>query len=126
SYKGDLRYNLNSNISGIPEEIGIQSTSRTKLEPYQQVANHILSFDNSFYFENSSLDVKLGYLFNNRKEFEDAHHDHHHHEEETEDEHEEHEEHEHEAHEGEPALEMHLETINYDVKYHFPARGKFE
>ena len=127
SYKGDLRYNLNSNISGIPEEIGIQSTSRTKLEPYQQVANHILSFDNSFYFENSSLDVKLGYLFNNRKEFEDAHHDHHHHhEEETEDEHEEHEEHEHEGHEGEPALEMHLETINYDVKYHFPARGKFE
>ncbi|SOC80217.1 iron complex outermembrane recepter protein [Salinimicrobium sediminis] len=116
SYKGDLRYNLNSNTSGIPEEIGLQSTSRTKLEPYQQVANHILSFDNSFYFEESSLDVKLGYLFNNRKEFEEAHH-----EEETGEEHEEHENEE----EG-PALEMHLSTLNYDVKYHFPDRGKFE
>lgn len=117
SYKGDLRYNLNSNIAGIPEEIGLQNTSRTKLEPYQQVANHILSFDNSFYFKESSLDVKVGYLFNNRKEFEDAH------EEETE---EEHEEHEDEVIEGEPALEMHLETLNYDLKYHFPDRGKFE
>lgn len=117
NYKGDLRYNLNSSFAGIPEEIGIQSTSKSKMLPYQQVDNHILSLDNSFYFDDSSLDVKLGYLFNNRKEFEEAHE-----EEETEEEHEEHEEHA----EGEPALEMHLETINYDVKYHFPVRGKFE
>ena len=116
SYKGDLRYNFNSNTAGIPEEIGLQSTSRTKLEPYQQVDNHILSLDNSFYFEDSSLDVKLGYLFNDRREFEEGHHD-----EETEEEHEE-----HEAEEGEPALEMHLNTLNYDLKYHFPDRGKFE
>ncbi|UZH55137.1 TonB-dependent receptor [Salinimicrobium tongyeongense] len=126
NYKGDLRYNLNSSRSGIPEEIGVQSTSKSKMLPYQQVDNHILSLDNSFYFNESSLDVKIGYLFNNRKEFEDAHH------EEHEEEHEQEEEHEHEGHdeheehpEGEPALEMHLETINYDVKYHFPARGKF-
>lgn len=125
-YKGDLRYNLNSSFAGIPEEIGIQSTDKHEMEPYQQVDNHILSLDNSFYFENSSLDVKLGYLFNNRKEFEE-HHDEHEeeHEEVHEEEHEEeHEEHGH--HEGEPALEMHLETINYDIKYHFPDTGKFE
>lgn len=119
SYKGDLRYNLNSSFAGIPEEIGIQSTSKSKLEPYQQVDNHIVSLDNSFYFEESSLDVKLGYLFNNRKEFEE-----HHEEEEGEQGEEEHVEEEHE--EGEPALEMHLKTFNYDVKYHFPDRGKFE
>ena len=119
NYKGDLRYNINSSTSGIPEEISLQNTSRTKLEPYQEVANHILSFDNSFYFNDSSLDVKLGYLFNNRKEFEE-HEDH---EEETEEEHEEHAE---ELPEGEPALEMHLETLNYDIKYHLPAKGKFE
>jgi len=52
------------------------------MEPYQQVDNHILSLDNSFYFEEFSLDVKLGYLFNNRKEFEEHH-------EEEEGEHEE-------------------------------------
>ncbi len=111
-YKGDLRYNLNSNKTGIPEEIGLQSNSKEVLEPYQSVQNHILSLDNSFYFKRSSLDVKLGYLFNDRKEFEEEH------EEETEE--------EHELHEGEPALQMHLETLNYDVKYNLPKTGNFE
>ncbi len=124
NYKGDLRYNLNSSFSGIPEEIGLQSTSKSKMNPYQQVDNHILSIENSFYFDDSSLDITLGYLFNNRKEFEE------HHEEEEHEGEEEHEEEEHEEEqghaEGEPALEMHLETINYDAKYHFPAHGKFE
>jgi iron complex outermembrane receptor protein len=119
NYKGDLRYNINSSTAGIPEEIGIQSTSKSKMLPYQKVDNHILSLDNSFYFDESSLDVKIGYLFNNRKEFEEPHEEEAHEEGETEEEHEEHEE-------GEPALEMHLETLNYDVKYHFPAHGKFE
>lgn len=125
NYKGDLRYNLNTSYTGIPEEIGVQTTSKSKIIPYQQVDNHILSLDNSFYFENSSLDVKIGYLFNNRKEFEEGHDEH------EEEEHVEEEEHEesHEGHghgEGGPALEMHLETLNYDVKYHFPDSGKFE
>lgn len=111
SYKADLRYNLNSGKTGIPEEIGDQTTSRDIKEPYQDVQNHILSLDNSFYFNNSSLDIKLGYLFNNRKEFED---------------------HEGEipqntgTHEGEPALEMHLKTLNYDAKYHLPKMSNFE
>ncbi|WP_029033262.1 TonB-dependent receptor [Salinimicrobium terrae] len=131
NYKGDLRYNFNSSFAGIPEDIGLQSTSKSKMIPYQQVDNHILSLDNSFYFNNSSLDVKLGYLFNNRKEFEEHHEEHEEHgeeEHEGEEHEEEHEEHEEEVghEEEEPALEMHLETINYDVKYHFPARGKFE
>lgn len=111
SYKADLRYNLNSGKTGIPEEIGDQTTSKDIKEPYQDVQNHILSLDNSFYFNNSSLDIKLGYLFNNRKEFED---------------------HEGEipqnagTHEGEPALEMHLTTLNYDAKYHLPKMSNFE
>lgn len=116
SYKGDLRYTLNNSRTGIPEEIGIQSTSKEVVEPYQDVQNHILSMDNSFFMGDSSLDVKLGYLFNNRKEFEDEH--------EEPDGHNENEE-EEEGHE-EAALEMHLETINYDVKYHLPKHGNFE
>lgn len=125
TYKGDLRYNFNHISSGIPLGIG-SSTSKEVLEPYQEIGNHILSIDNSFYFNNSSLDVKLGYIFNDRKEFEDHQH---HEEEEHEHEHEEHE-HEHpeevEAHSEEAALHMQLETLNYDVKYHFPQRGDFE
>ena len=120
-YRGDLRYNLNASRTGIPEEIGLQSLSKDVLEPYQQVQNHVLSLDNKFYFDNSRLDVKLGYLFNDRREFED-HHEHEH--EEHEEEHEEDEE--HEAHGAEAALDTHLETVNYDVKYHFPGMGNFE
>lgn len=116
-YNGDFRYNFNSSKTGIPEEIGEQSTSKEVIEPYQWVQNHILSLDNSFYFENSVLDVKLGYTFNDRREFEEEHH---------EEEHEEEEE-DHEMHaEGEPALKMHLETLSYDVKYNFPKRANFE
>ena len=131
AYKGDLRYNLNASKTGIPEEIGLQSTSKEILEPYQQVQNHVLSLDNKFYFDNSSLDVKLGYLFNDRREFEDHHeHEHDHGGEEDHDGHEEHEEHEeeevHEEHGEEAALDTHLETINYDAKYHFPKMGNFE
>lgn len=117
-YSGDLRYNLNRSQSGIPEDIGIQSTSKDIIEPYQLVENHILSLDNTFFLSNSTLDVKVGYSFNNRKEFEEEHEEEGH-EEETEEEHAAHEE-------GEPALEMHLETLNYDVKYNFPRYGKFE
>ncbi|MEG9326739.1 TonB-dependent receptor [Salinimicrobium catena] len=120
-YSGDLRYNLNSSRTGIPEEIGIQSTSKDLQEPYQQVENHILSLDNTFFLNNATLDVKLGYSFNDRKEFEEEH------EEELEEDHEGETEEEHAAHEeGEAALEMHLETLNYDVKYNFPRYGKFE
>ncbi|MFO8147715.1 MAG: TonB-dependent receptor [Bacteroidota bacterium] len=114
-YRGDLRYNYNNSTIGIPEEIGEQSTSKQELLPYQQIDNHILSFDNKLFFNKSSLDIKVGYLFNNRKEFED-HHDH---EENEEEEHGEEEE------EG-PALEMHLETLNYDVKYNSAKWGNFE
>ena len=121
-YKGDLRYNYNRSNIGIPEEMGIQSTQKEPLLPFQEIDNHILSLDNKFYFKNSSIDFKLGYQFNNRREFEDEHG----HEEEEED-HEEEIHEEEEVHEGEhPALEMHLETINYNLKYNFPKFGKFE
>ncbi|HEY9183730.1 MAG TPA: TonB-dependent receptor [Salegentibacter sp.] len=121
-YKGDLRYNYNRSNIGIPEEMGIQSTQKEPLLPFQEIDNHILSLDNKFYFKKSSIDFKLGYQFNNRREFEDEHG----HEEEEED-HEEEIHEEEEVHEGEhPALEMHLETINYNLKYNFPKFGKFE
>ncbi|HSP83779.1 MAG TPA: TonB-dependent receptor, partial [Gillisia sp.] len=118
-YRGDFRYNYNNSNIGIPEEIGEQSTSKETMLPYQQVDNHILSFDNKVFFSNSSLDIKVGYLFNNRKEFEDHHHD------EEEGDHEEDEEEEGDE-DGDPALEMHLQTLNYDIKYNTAKWGNFE
>ncbi|MFD2917774.1 TonB-dependent receptor [Psychroserpens luteus] len=119
-FKTEIRYNINQSKLGIPEEIGEQNTNRTPLEPFQELTNHIFSSKSTVFFNNSSLDVTLGYLYNDRKEFEDHHHGD---EEEPED-----EDHEEEAHEEDEAAALHmkLKTFNYDAKYHLPYIGKFE
>lgn len=99
-YKGDFRYNYNNTHAGIPEEIGAQTTSKDIISPYQKLDNHIASLSNKIFLQNSSIDLKVGYLYNDRKEFEEA--------------------------STEPALEMHLETLNYDLKYNAPQWGNFE
>lgn len=115
-FNTEIRYNLNSSKLGIPEEIGAQSTNTEPLLPNQDIENHILSSKSKLFFEDSSLELNLGYIYNDRKEFEE----HHHHEEEGEE-----EEHEEEEEEG-PALFMKLKTFNYDLKYNLPQLGKFE
>ncbi|MCF4101737.1 TonB-dependent receptor [Gillisia sp. M10.2A] len=104
-YRGDLRYNYNNTLAGIPEEIGAQTTSKTETLPNQKLNNHILSFDNKVFLKNSSFNFKLGYIFNDRKEFEEPEDD---------------------LAEDLPALEMHLETLNYDLKYNAAKWGNFE
>ncbi len=99
-YKGDFRYNYNNTNIGIPGEIGEQTTSKDIISPYQKLDNHIVSLSNKIFLPKSSIDLKVGYLFNNRKEFEEESPD--------------------------PALEMHLETLNYDLKYNAPVWGNFE
>jgi len=97
--KSTLRYNYNRSNIGIPEEIGIQSTSKELLTPFQEIDNHILSWENKLFLKNSSFDIKGGYLFNDRREFEEP---------------------------STPALQLKLTTFNYDVKYNLPELGKFE
>jgi iron complex outermembrane receptor protein len=121
SFKSEFRYNYNQANIGIPEEVGLQTTSRTPDLPYQKLDNHILSSHTKIFFNNSNLDITLGYIGNNRKEFED-HHDHGEHEEDLGEEEENHEE------EGdeEAALDMKLNTFNYNLLYHLPKWDKFE
>lgn len=125
SFKSELRYNYNQSNLGIPEEVGLQTTSRTPDLPYQKLDNHILSSNTKIFFNNSNLDITLGYIGNNRKEFEDHHHD-----EEGEEGHEEGEEEHEEEHEEEgdeeAALDMKLNTFNYNLLYHLPKWDKFE
>lgn len=99
-FKSTIRYNYNRSNIGIAEEIGEQTHSKDLELPFQEIDNHILSFDNTLFFKNSSLDVKAGYLFNDRREFEDDI--------------------------NTAALRMKLNTFNYDVKYNLPEFGKFE
>lgn len=94
-----LRYNFNKLDLGITEEIGAQSDSKKTGYPKQGVSNHIISLHNNFFFGESTLDADIGYISNDRSEFED----------------------------GDIAvLQMGLRTLNYDVKYHFPKTEKFE
>jgi len=111
SFKTELRYNVNNSKLGIPEEIGEQSTNKTPRLPFQNITNHVFSSKSTVFFKDSRLDVNLGYLYNDRKEFEE------HHDEEDE---------EHEDEILEAALHMKLKTANYDVKYSLPKLGKFE
>ena len=95
-----LRYNYNELDLGIPEDgIGAQSESKTTLFPRQGVSNNLLSLNNTVFFTNSKLEANLGYIANDRSEFEDS---------------------------DVAALRMKLNTFNYDVKYYLPVYGKFE
>ena len=100
SFSSVLRYNFNKLDLGIPENgIAEQSTSHTTTFPKQAVDNHIWSLHNNFYFKNSKLDADLGYIFNDRREFEDS---------------------------NVAILHMKLRTFNYDLKYYLPKLGKVE
>jgi iron complex outermembrane receptor protein len=101
SLKTTLRYNLNQAQIGIPEELGEQTTTKTPDAPFQKIDNHILSLDNTLYLNKGSIDAKLGYIYNDRSEFE-------------------------EAEEEGPALRLKLNTLNYDVKYNFAQLGRLE
>lgn len=110
SFSSELRYNFNRSKLGLTEGIADQSNSKTALEPFQLIDNHILSLHNHIFFGNSKLDIDLGYTFNDRNEFE-----------------------EHDDHAGDPnheeeeaALQMELKTFTYNLKYHLPKLGKVD
>ncbi|MFA9190513.1 TonB-dependent receptor [Flavobacterium sp. FZUC8N2.13] len=95
-----VRYNFNKLDLGIPEEgIAEQTYSKDPESPRQEVDNHLLSLNSVIYFGHSKLDVDLGYISNNRMEFEDG---------------------------NEASLDILLNTYNYNTKYHLPKMGQFE
>jgi iron complex outermembrane recepter protein len=100
NFSTTFRYNYNELDLGIPEEgIAEQTTSKHPDFPKQGVFSHILSLNNSIYFKNSKLDADVGYIVNDRSEFEDS---------------------------DVAILQMKLKTFNYNVKYYLPKFGKFE
>ena len=95
-----LRYNYNNLDLGLSEDgIGAQSSSKNTALPRQAVSNHLLSLNSIIYFTNTKLDVDLGYVTNDRSEFEDS---------------------------DEASLQMKLKTFNYNAKYHLPKMGNLE
>lgn len=99
-----LRYNFNKLDLGIPdngtEASGLeQTTNYNTAYPKQGVFNHLLSLNSTVFLKNSKLDIDLGYISNDRSEFEDS---------------------------DIAILHMKLKTFNYDLKYHLPKIGNVE
>ena len=95
-----LRYNYNKLDLGIPENgIAEQTSSTTTEYPKQAVNSHLLSLNSTLFFNTSKLDIDLGFISNNRSEFEDS---------------------------DVANLKMKLNTLNYNLKYHLPKAGKLE
>ena len=120
-----LRFVFNKSNIGIPEDIEEQSTSKTMETPYQDLTTKTLSFSNSIFLGNSKITAIGGYSFNQRKEFEEHHHDEEMHEDEDEDEHHKDED-EHHEEELDPSILLKLKTYSYDVKWHLPKGKNFE
>lgn len=99
-FTSTLRYNFNKLDLGIPENGIAEQTSIKKTNyPKQAVFANILSWNNTIFFKNSKLDADLGYILNDRSEFEDS---------------------------DVANLHMKLKTYNYNIKYYLPKLGKFE
>jgi iron complex outermembrane receptor protein len=95
-----LRYNYNNLDVGIPEDgIADQTTTKKTTFPKQGVSNNLFSLNNTLFFSDSKLDVNLGYIRNDRSEFEDS---------------------------DVAVLHMVLNTFDYNIKYYLPAIGKVE
>lgn len=95
-----FRYNFNKLDIGIPENgIAEQTSSSTTEYPKQAVTNHLLSLNSTLFLNKSKLDIDLGFISNNRSEFEDS---------------------------DVANLNMKLNTLNYDLKYHLPKIGNLE
>jgi iron complex outermembrane receptor protein len=95
-----LRYNYNNLDLGIPEDgIADQTTAKKTAFPKQGVYNNLFSLNNTLFFNNSKLDMNLGYIRNDRNEFEDS---------------------------NIAVLHMILNTFDYNIKYYLPTIGKVE
>jgi iron complex outermembrane receptor protein len=67
-----LLLNYNDLDLGILKTEWEQTSSKKHWTSRQGVFNHLLSLNSIFYFNDSKLDVNLGYIANDRSEFEDS------------------------------------------------------
>ncbi len=74
NWVGNLRYSYLKNKFGITEEDQALSNSqgRNFVVPFQTIANHNLSWDNTIYLGNGKIKGTLGYTSNQREEFEES------------------------------------------------------
>ncbi len=103
-WTNDVDYSFLQSAIGIPESIGEQTTLRELASPFQIITNHIISTQNTFYIKKSHINFNLGYMINNRTEFDEGnlpeavYHN----------------------YTAPAVLNMELKTTSYDIKWHLP------
>ncbi|MDR3327932.1 MAG: TonB-dependent receptor [Prevotellaceae bacterium] len=109
-FVSSLRYNFLKEKYGLTEDEHEPYTNgRIPVLPYQDLITHLLSWESTFFFDNKSkLKVNLGYIFNDRQEFEDKEHA------------------EAESNSHEAALDMHLSTLSYNAKWDLPEWNRWK
>ncbi len=120
NYLAEIRYSLNQQKLGIPEEIGDQNLSKTIMTPYQEVDHHTVSLKQDFETGIGFWETVLGYSVNDRKEFEEHHDDH---DDDDDDDHEDEEDNEGEE---EAAISLKLETFSYDIRNNISTNSDWE
>lgn len=109
-WTNDIDYSFLQSAIGIPEELGEQNTKRDLLSPFQIITNHTVSTQNTFYVKNSHINLNLGYMQNNRTEYEEGelfetvYHN----------------------YSAPAALNIVLKTSSFDVKWHLPEMNRVE
>jgi len=109
NFSTSLKYSFLNEKYGLTEtedheEENIYINGRKPHFPYQDLTTHVISSENTFFFDNGSkLKIDAGYVFNNRKELEDEHE----HSEATQDNKYE-----------EDALNMNLHSFSYNAKWY--------
>ena len=92
-------YSYLQNDFGIPEDANYTSSTKRSVDlPFQKISNHAISFDNTYYFSESHINLVLGYSENNRQEFEDD--------------------------PNESALDMQLNSLTYNFKWYSAQIGE--
>jgi iron complex outermembrane receptor protein len=90
----ELRYNFTKSNIGLTEGIEDQTKSKNPVLPFQNIDNQIISLHNHFFLNDSKIDLDLGHVYNNRKEFEED--------------------------DENATLNLKLNTFTYDAKYYLP------
>ncbi|MDR1181974.1 MAG: TonB-dependent receptor [Bacteroidales bacterium] len=99
-----LKYSFLNEVYGLTESEEAEDTTENIYKntrkpnfPYQALTTHLVSSENTFFFDNNSkLKIDIGYVFNNRKEYEE------------------------ETQEGDANLDMNLNTWSYNAKWYSP------
>ncbi len=93
SWISNTYYSFLQNDFGITDEANYtSSTKRPVVLPFQKIGAHALSFDNTYFIHDSRINLVLGFSENNRQEFEND--------------------------TNNPALEMKLKSVTYNLKWY--------